>query len=83
MKKLLKNQAVTVSDTLEVGIPFGKSYYKRTPKVLRIVGDSLLTFSLIVTALGAIIAFPPNVIAVAASAGIAGKFLSNCFSNKE
>lgn len=81
MSELFQKSA-NISNKNEIGLPFGKSYYKPTPKTWRVIGDSLLTASLIVTALGAAISFPPIVIAIAGSAGIAGKFITNCISAK-
>jgi hypothetical protein len=83
MKKLFKNKALSLGDKMEVGIPFGKTYYKRTPKIMRVIGDGMLAFSMIVPIIGAVFVFPPVVIAIASSAGIAGKYISNCFGNKE
>jgi len=80
--KSLSKKTISVSDTIEVGIPFGKSYYKPTPKLLRVIGDGLLAASLILTTLGAVISFPPTILAVGACVGIAGKYISNSFSNK-
>jgi len=80
--KSLGKKTVSVSKNIEVGIPFGKSYYKPTPKLLRIIGDGMLAGSLILSTLAAVISFPPSVLAIGACAGIAGKYISNCFSTK-
>lgn len=79
----MKDKAISVSKKMEVGIPFGKTYYKRTPKIMRVIGDGLLAASLVCSTLAAVFVFPPSVIAIASCASIAGKYLSNCFGYKE
>ena len=80
--KKLAEKTISISSETEMGIPFGKSYKKPTPKFWRNVGDGLLAGSLILSTIAAVVSFPPTIIAIGACAGIAGKFISNCFSSK-
>jgi hypothetical protein len=80
MKELTKT-TVSISDTNQIGIPFGKSYWLATPKFWRKLGDSLIVIGSTVTGISAF-TMPPIVTAIAAIAAGLGKIITNCVSEK-
>ena len=56
-----------------------KSYFKPTPKLMRKVGDALLTISTSITIYGGI-AGKPWLVITSAITGTAGKLITNFFS---
>jgi hypothetical protein len=78
----LLNAEVRISDKTVIGVPFGKSFWKRTPKFWRIVGDSVSGAG---TAMGVIggITKNPVVVIVSVSLGWVGKLITNCTSAAE
>jgi hypothetical protein len=76
--KALEN-TVSLSDTTQVGVPFGKSYWKPTPKFWRVLGDSLMSLG----TLGTIIGIKHPVFAtICGVAGWLGKIITNSVSKK-
>lgn len=77
----MKEKTIYVSDTLQVGIPFSKSYYMRTPKLFRNIGDGISLIGTILTVTG-VATMQPWLAVVASCAGLIGKYLTNCFSER-
>jgi len=75
----IKNKTVSISDTNQIGIPLGKSYFKPTPKFWRIAGDALMSLGALGTILG--IKHPAFAI-VCGVAGWLGKVMTNSISSK-
>lgn len=76
------DKTISISDTRQIGLPFSQTFYKPTPKFWRILGDSLMTGSGIITIVGTVTALNPVIIAVGAIALLAGKLITNCVSEK-
>jgi hypothetical protein len=53
-----------------------KQYFKPTPKILRVIGDSLLLIGTTVTSISAF-TMPPIVTAIAAGCTLLGKLITN------
>jgi hypothetical protein len=82
MKEKIKKTfetTVSLSDTTQIGLPFGKSYFKPTPKFWRIVGDALSG----VGTLGAVLGIKnPTFAIISAVSGWLGKIITNSISQK-
>ena len=79
--KTLMNTSVSISKTQQIGMPFGKSYFKPTPKFWRILGDSLSGIATVMTTIGITKGHPVLAI-VAVIAGFLGKTITNSISTK-
>jgi hypothetical protein len=78
----LKKAKVSVSSKTEIGLPFGNSYFKPTPKFWRVVGDSMLGLGTVLTTIGTVKKDPILAIA-AAVCGWLGKTITNSVSTKD
>ena len=68
-----------VTEKVSVGLPFSKSYYAKTPKILKILGDSLMTIG----SVGTLISIKnPTVAIVCTVSGLVGKWILKCFGEE-
>lgn len=79
--KSLAKTTVSISDNNQIGFPFGSSYWLRTPKFWRKLGDSMIVIGTTVTGISAF-TMPHIVTAVAAIVTGLGKIITNCVSEK-
>jgi hypothetical protein len=70
---------ISVSDTISFGLPGSKSYLAKTPKILKIIGDGLMTIGSIGTMLNL---KNPTVAIVCGVSGLVGKWILKCFGEK-
>lgn len=79
MTERIKKSVVSLNDSTQIGVPFGDSYFKPTPRFWRIVGDALMSLGTLGTILGI---KNPTVAIICAVAGWAGKIITNSVSSK-
>jgi hypothetical protein len=78
----LSEAKASLNTTTQIGLPFGKSYFKSTPKFWRVLGDSILGLGTVVTAISSL-NHNPVLAVVAAGLGWLGKTITNGASIKE
>jgi hypothetical protein len=76
MKEIL-DKTIKVSSTTELGVPFGKAYWRPTPSFWRKLGDTLIIVGSTITSISAF-TMPPIVTAIAAICTGLGKIITNC-----
>jgi hypothetical protein len=76
----LTKKSISLGDDHQIGVPFlSRSFWARTPKIARIVGDALMSLG----TLGTVIAIKnPTIAIICAVSGWLGKVISNSVSEK-
>ena len=76
----LKDGSVSLG-SVKVGLPGSKSYHEKTPRKIKIAGETLLFVGGVVTFIAGIVNPPGWVVLIGGAATMSGRFIAKCFSN--